>query len=149
MGKIDGGLRGTCNANLLGVFFQPIESWSTGSGTPDSHYLVKGVSGWIEHKQTDANMIGSLKPEQVGWGERYWRNGGHHFFFVRQHWKDSARKEETDILWVISGKHGRLLKDKGLFGVEESGEHLLKCVGGAARWNWDIVRKILLGQYDR
>lgn len=145
----DGGLRAITQTWLPDAVWQSIETGATGTGTPDSHYIFKGgKSGWIEHKQTAANMIGSLTPEQVGWADRYVRYGGLSFFMVRQHCKAGPRRVAKDVLWLIRGAGGKLLIDGGLSAVEADGHHfLLRSEGGPANWNWEQVRLDLQGQF--
>lgn len=145
----DGGLRQIVQTWLPDVQWQAIETWSTGQGVPDLHYIIKGgYAGWIECKQTVAWSVG-VKPEQVGWAERYARYGGRSFFFVRQFCKAGPRVEARDVLWVIGSGGGRALADRGLRAFDESlvdgdGTHLLLCCqGGPAEWRWDLIRKIM------
>lgn len=151
MKRRDGGLRALVQTWMPEAFWQSIETGATGTGTPDSHYLFKGgASGWVEHKTTKANKVATLTPEQVGWADRYVRKGGRSFFMVRQYRLRGPRSEPLDVLWMIDGAGGKLLIDGGLSAVEVDGEHLLlRCVGGPAKWRWDIVRNILIGKYPR
>lgn len=102
MNKADGGLRPLFKQNAPG-FWQAIETGGTGKGIPDSHFVIEGVSGWMEFKQTETVKVG-LRPEQVAWINKYHRNGGNVFIGVRYKHDGGPRKgPAVDEFWLYSG----------------------------------------------
>lgn len=110
---VDGGLRKLFKDNAPG-FWQAIETGGTGKGIPDSHYLYRGVAGWVEFKQTDRVDIG-LRTEQVGWINRYVRYGGLCHIIVRHKHEGGPRKgPPIDEIVVYDGAAVRDLAIHGL-----------------------------------
>jgi hypothetical protein len=130
----DGSLRQIFRKYLPHFDWQAVETGLTGRGIPDANYCYKGIEGWIEYKQTQANAVG-IRPEQVGWIERRVRHGGRVFIATRHQSKD------RDDLYLFSGEHARNLKDMGL----KCQKQLLKASKGPKHWPWDIIGELLKG----
>ena len=91
----------------LGVFFQAIESGSTGVGIPDAFIQLKKKCAWVEFKTVPAkNSSNFVRPEwqegQIPWALEYKLHGGTWFLvvavgdkvFYSKESKDSYRKDE-------------------------------------------------------
>lgn len=142
MSKIDGGLRDIFRDNLKTFHWQSIESWITGNGIPDSNFCVRGIEGWVEFKKTDANMIASLDPDQVGWHMRRSRAGGRSFFAVRFRHAGGPRKgPSADTLYIYAGRQAKALILEGL-----RTQPLAAYSGGPSKWPWERVEKVLTGR---
>jgi hypothetical protein len=140
---IDGGLRSLFRQHLrVGFDWTSIESGATGGGIPDSNYCSQGIEGWLEYKAADAVAV-SFRPEQPGWLERRFRAGGRCTVAVRRQHKGGSRKGlPADELWMLDGAKAGLIQEVGL--VRDMTYVLGVFPDGPARWNWDVVREILL-----
>lgn len=147
--SIDGGLRPLFRQNLRQFMWTSIETGSTHSGVPDSHYICDGASGFAEFKQTDANRIKSLNPFQAAWLSRYARCGGRAWIACRRRHHGGPRLgDPVDELWMVPGILARELRAGGLLSL--AGTPLLRdenwlagAPGGPARWPWDRVAVLL------
>lgn len=138
----DGDLRKLFKANMPTAHWQPIETWSTGQGTPDAEYcFAGGRSGWIENKKT-INYSVKLEPEQVAWLERRCRVNGRCFVAVRRQVPAGPRRGPAcDELWLFHGSSARGLM---LGGMQAAGIVALSVMaGGPSRWNWRSLELIL------
>ena len=81
-------------------------------GTPDYNDCIEGVEIWLEFKQTpsfparpDTPVFGKkgLRPDQVVWHVKRARAGGRSYIV--------ALVEESDVFYVIEGKHAREFND--------------------------------------
>lgn len=162
MTKIDGGLNDEFRKHLPGIFFQRIETGGTGRGIPDScycgrnafrevsqsvwqePYVQNGTMGWVEFKTTDGWVCG-LRPEQLGWGDRWARSGGRLWLALRRRAAAGVRRgEAVDELWMVPGRSWVMVGRVGLRGlVPQEHDHRL-WTGGPQRWGWDAVRSLLL-----
>lgn len=135
--SIDGGLRSLFRTNIVG-HWSSIETPTTGGGIPDSNYLVRGVEGWIEFKQTHAWAV-NFRPLQVGWLDRRAREGGRAFVAVRR-WK---RPNGADELWLFGAEAVKKLSDGGLRAPAPAS---LRGVwsGGPSCWDWGEVTRLLI-----
>lgn len=140
----DGNLRSKFMKNLPDAFWQSVETWSTGQGVPDSHFIFPGgIAGWIEHKKTEAWAV-VVDKEQVAWLERYSRQGGRCFVAVRRHAPSGPRRGAScDELHLFRGSDARGLMIRGLRGGPAP---ILSCWGGSVRWDWPAVRKVLIAK---
>lgn len=141
---VDGGLRGLFQTHLkpAGFHCQAIETGSTGRGIPDMEYCSGGVSGWVEFKKCSANSV-QISPEQVAWILQRKRAGGNVYIGVRKKCSAGLRRKAADELWLIEGSSAADLKENGL---SSPGLWVLgKWSGGPKKWDWEQVRKILLG----
>lgn len=68
-------------------WFQRVES-TAGTGVPDVHYILGGVSGWIElkiapmHPDRAVALSNRIRPAQRAWIARYARAGGRAYVLV-------------------------------------------------------------------
>jgi hypothetical protein len=137
----DGRLRALFVANLPDAHWQPIETWSTGQGVPDSEYCFPGgASGWIENKRTEHWAV-KFETFQPAWIERRVRTGGRVTIAVRRVAVGGPRTAPADELWLVAGRDVFRLRDGGLRapGLVPLG----RFQGGPARWDWAIVRRLL------
>ena len=130
----DGNLRQIFLQHLPEAFWQSVETWSTGQGVPDVHYLFPpGKAGWIENKLVTSGWEIGIRPGQVGWLSRYARLGGRCFVAVRV-----IKRNNVDELWLYNGGDVKQLTIEGLrkdpFGL---------FAGGPARWNWKRIEHCL------
>jgi hypothetical protein len=132
----DGGLRGLFTEHLPDFHWVPIETGGTGRGVPDSNYCCDNIDGWIEFKQTRGYAV-TLRPEQIGWLQRRAKAGGLVHVGVRR-WNDRG----DDELWLLAGAAASVIRQQGL----RRGHSYVCGVwdGGPARWDWNIVRRLLL-----
>lgn len=121
---IDGGLRKIFHQKIDG-HWQAIETGGVGLGVPDSNFCIDGVEGWIEFKKTD-HWKPTLRPEQIAWIHRRWRQGGNVWIAVRR-----IEKE----LWLVRGDWVRELGATGLKAVE--------AIHWSEPWDWEAIRNIL------
>lgn len=136
----DGGLRPLFRQRLPDLHWQSIESWMTGSGTPDSNACGDGVEFWAEFKRATANAV-PVNVFQVGWHERRRRAGGRTFIVVRLLSEAGPRRGEArDDLFVFRGSDVRAVFLGGLRGADS----LYHGEGGPSRWSWEKVRLALL-----
>ncbi|SRR5260221_8181438 len=127
----DGSLRVEFRKHLRDAQWTSIETGLTEGGVPDSEYMFKGgIGGWIEFKKTATNAVG-LRPLQIAWLSRRARLGGRCFVAVLH---------KKDTLFLFHGKHVAALKSDGICGTEALGVW----TGGIAKWDWDMIRKILM-----
>lgn len=134
----DGGLRKLFKDKYPDAHFQPVESWSTGLGVPDTEYCFPGgLTGWVEYKQTGAWAV-RISPEQVAWAERRSRVGGRVFLAVRRQAKAGPRRVAVDTLFLYRGTQARAVL---LDGVRTP--PLATWDGGPGRWEWSKVRALL------
>ena len=141
---LDGGLGAMERANLepLSFFLQRIETGLTGSGVPDVHFVCRGVSGWIENKAQRAAGCVPLRPEQIGWQDRYRRAGGRVLVAVRLVHGGGVRKgPAVDELWLLRGDP-RDMRRIGL--VVEAPWVLGRWAGGPTSWRWDAFAELLI-----
>jgi len=147
--SIDGGLRPLFRSRLPQFMWTSVETGATGSGVADSNYLLNGVEGWIEHKQTDASKIDSLNKYQVAWLHRRARCGGRVWIACRR-WHDGGprRGPPIDELWLVPGGWAQELRSGGLLALARTGDAWLAGLewwpGGPARWPWDRVAAALV-----
>lgn len=136
----DGGLRSEFRKRIPDFHWQAVETGGTGKGIPDNNYCARpGIEGWIEFKKSDAWIIQSLKPEQVGWIDKRTRFGGRVWIGVRKfHDGGPRRGPAIDELWMIHGARVLELQEHGL--RHDYGRVLS---GGPARWDWGYVRECL------
>lgn len=139
----DAGLRKIFSDHLKEAHWQPIESWSTGQGVPDTEYCFpKGLSGWVECKATSGWAV-EVRGGQVGWLERRARMGGRAWIAVRRQANAGPRRgPAVDELWMFPGSEARNVLLSGLKGPVATGYWS----GGPANWDWKAVRKLLTGQ---
>lgn len=139
---MDGGLRKIFAQNFSEAMWQSVETWSTGQGVPDVHYIFpNGISGWIEYKKTTAWAI-DIDKEQSAWLERYARLGGRCFIAVRRQTAGGPRHgPPVDELWLFRGADARALM---LGGLRAAGlAALVRTPGGPAAWDWQAVKAVL------
>jgi len=136
----DGELRSIFRSHLPRVFWQSIESWSTGQGVPDAHYLFAGgMAGWIENKKTSGWVV-DIKREQGAWLDRYARLGGRCFVAVRRQAAAGPRRgKANDELWLFHGRDAQAVRGGGLNAALPLG----KWENGPARWNWAEITILL------
>lgn len=133
----DGGLRFLFSRHLRSAWWIPIETWSTGQGVADTHYVFPGgVAGWIEFKVTDGWSV-KISPEQIAWHERYARQGGRTFLAVRRQVRAGPRRNAADELWLYPGQLIRTVHQSGL--VPGTRHAVGVWPGGPAFWPWDAV----------
>ena len=138
---VDAGLRKIFRAHLPKAFWTSIETGGTAIGVPDSHYLFReGKSGWIEYKQTKTGAV-KFRPGQIGWLERYHRNGGNAFVAVRHRRPKSARREACDDLHIYNAAQARALEKNGIMGDGVCPHHMFS--GGPSYWNWKRIAFVL------
>lgn len=138
----DGNLRNIFTQHLT-AHFQPIETWSTGQGVPDTNYcFAGGHEGWIENKLTAANAV-DISSYQVAWLERRARVGGRVFVAVRRVAAAGPRRGvASDELWLFPGRTARLLMLGGLKATAPLGNW----AGGPAAWDWEAIRGHLVAE---
>lgn len=139
---IDGGLRRIFRSSLPEFHWVSVETGGTGRGVPDSEYCRGGVTGWIEFKKTDGWCV-TLRPEQVAFMSRRFRERGRCFIAVRQQCKPGPRREARDALWLIQGNLAAMAKSDGLRALEGL-QGVAVWHHGPARWDWAAVREMLL-----
>ena len=138
---IDGGLKSLFQKHLPEAHWQSIETWSTGRGVPDLYYCFPGNKcGWLELKVTTTKKV-VVRPEQIAWAERHWRNSGRVFFAVRKKTRSGVRRQACDELWIVHGEGARMLA----FGLHSVPLSLImgRYVNGPTRWQWSEIRKVL------
>lgn len=145
----DGGLRPLFRKCLPQFFWTSIETGDTTSGVPDCHYILRGQSGFIEYKQTNASIIKSLDKFQVAWIHRYARYGGRSWIACRRRHDGGPRRgPPIDELWLVPGLYAQDLRSGGLLGLPSRDFEPVNDVhhweGGPARWDWDAVAACLL-----
>lgn len=130
--SLDGGLRSLFRRNLSSWHWQSIESSMTGMGIPDSNYCHLGAEGWVEFKAASGLAV-RVSPMQIGWLLRRSRAGGRCFVAVR-------RRQE---LFMFRGEQAAdLVRPGALRDVLPLGQW----DRGPARWDWEAVGTILLGE---
>jgi hypothetical protein len=135
---VDAGLRKIFADNLRSAQWQSVETWSTGSGTPDAEYCFPGgFQGWVEYKRTAATAV-RIASEQVAWAERRARMGGRIFLAVRKLCPAGPRRKPADELFLYLGRDIRKVYEEGLAVVP-----LDRWPGGPARWDWAQVQHYL------
>jgi hypothetical protein len=135
----DGGLRQLFRKHIPGADWQSVETWSTGQGVPDLNYCLDGVEGWIELKQTDANVV-DIRPEQIAWAERRTRAGGRVLLAVRRKHGGGPRKgPPVDELWMFNAQQMRSVQTTGLRTMGA----LIIGMGGPTQWSWSNVMKLM------
>lgn len=134
MTAVDGDLRKLFRTHIVAHWIS-VESGSTSGGIPDSNFCAGGIEGWIEYKQTHAWAV-SFRPTQVALIWNRCLAGGRVWIAVRR-WK---RKDGDDQLWLVPGRCVRELARDGLRGLP-----VVSWDGGPRGWNWDDVRRTLLG----
>ena len=138
---MDGGLRKLFREHFPEAQWTSVETGSTGAGVPDAEYCFPGGrQGWIEFKLCVANVV-RIDPEQVAWAERRHRNGGPIFLAVRQKALQGPRRKAVDALHLYRGVQTRAVLLGGLATVP-----FARWDGGPARWDWDRIKQVLIGQ---
>jgi hypothetical protein len=147
----DGDLRSLFRRHLPQFDWQPIETGAISPGVPDSNACGRdgsgtGVDFWCEFKRTSGWSVG-LDPFQVAWIHRRYRAGGRVWVAVRR-WHDGGPRlgDPVDELWLIYGGHVLELAQVGL----RLDQALVSGVwrGGAGRWDWGCVGRLLIGDCD-
>jgi len=142
----DGGLRNIFKKHIPEAHWQPVETWSTGQGVPDTNYCFGGAEGWIELKQTSSWRV-AVSPEQVAWAERRIRAGGRVLCGVRREALAGPRRGDAqDKLYLYDGGKMRTLLTGSLLDCRrlyESGP------GGPANWDWEAIRRLLFAPVGR
>jgi hypothetical protein len=128
----DGDLRKAFRQHLPGFDWLSVETGSTSSGVPDMNYAAPGnIEGWIEMKKVQ-HWRAVIRPMQIGWCERRLRFNDKVFVAIR--------RSETE-LWMFHASQMRYLHAGRVNGPPNLG-----CwSGGPGKWDWDAVRRILLG----
>lgn len=121
----DGDLRRIFARYIPEAHWQPVETWSTGQGVPDTEYCLDGRTGWIEFKKIKGKKV-ALSPFQVAWLLRRVRAGGRCLI--------AARKEQSLFLY-----HG-CLADQVAAGTAAP---LLQCDGGPVAWDWQAIKSLM------
>lgn len=138
----DGGLRRLFQQKLPDAHWQPVESWSTGQGVPDTEYCFPGgASGWLELKKASraTRLDHPLTAQQTAWLERRRRVGGRAVVAVRYQHDGGPRKgPPVDELRIYDGAVARGL-ETGIYGAQS----LAAWQGGPAAWDWPAVRAVL------
>lgn len=141
----DDGLRALFRQHLRRVHWTTVESGALAPGTPDSEGCLRGVVTWVEYKATDGWRV-SLRPEQVGWHLRRARAGGRSVVVVRRRHPGGPRRgPAVDELWVFRGRAVRMLDEERIDFPALYDDLLLRCSGGPAAWDWDVVERQLFG----
>lgn len=137
---MDGGLRKLFREHFPEAHWNSVETGATGSGVPDAEYCFPcGGQGWVEFKLCVANVV-NIQPEQVAWAERRARVHGKVFLAVRQKALQGPRRKAVDALYLYRGIQTRAVMLGGLATVP-----VARWTGGPARWDWDSIRRILIG----
>jgi hypothetical protein len=139
--KVDGGLRQTFRKHLPHIFWQSIEIGATGSGVPDTHFLVgEKCAGWIEHKRATENAV-VFQPMQPVWISSYVRRGGICFIAIR-----IMGRRANDELCIA---HGAGVLDLANFGISglPARYRMGLWSGGPARWDWKAIENVLRGRF--
>jgi hypothetical protein len=124
----DGNLRSIFARNITEAHWQPVETWSTGQGVPDTEYCLDGATGWIEFKRVTGWRV-DLAPFQVAWLLRRHRAGGTVLV--------ASRKDET--LWLHCGSQAAFLAKERVDQVPP----VLVTTGGPAAWDWQAVKEAM------
>ena len=114
-------------------FWTRIEN-RTGGGIPDVFGCYKGISIWIELKQTKYYKV-LLSPLQVAWHFRYAKAGGTSYIFVKKQ-SESLLKSS---LYLYRGKDSLIIAKKGL--------RYLPLKTFPYPYNWIEIRDSLFSNY--
>jgi len=137
---MDGNLRTLFKRHLPHVFWQSLETGGTARGVPDTYFMYKGISGFIEMKKIDKNFI-NIDAFQIGWHEKFSRAGGKSYVAVRFKRERTARKRAADTLLIFHGADIRKLQKLGAANFAHRA--LLVTSGGPGRWKWNKVAERL------
>lgn len=142
MSRKDGGLRQMLRQYMPSAQWTTIETAMVAHGVPDNEYcFAGGVQGWLELKWTDGWAV-TVRPDQVAWIHRRYRQGGRVWVMVRRQRAISALKAAADELWLVHGRDVETLQVRGLRGVVDSlttgSWH-----GGPSAWRWDQIEERL------
>ena len=125
----DGELRKIFRKHLTGFDLLSVETGGTTSGVPDLNYARGDIEGWVECKKAD-HWRCTIRPMQIGWCERRLRHNKRVFCAVR--------RDDTE-LWLFHASQMRHLTTERI----DTLPHLGKWTGGAARWDWGAIAKLL------
>jgi hypothetical protein len=146
--KADNELRPVMRTHLKphGLWITTVETGMVTQGVPDFNYMSDGgIEGWVECKATDGYAV-KFQPMQVGWHERRYRYGGRTWIAVRRQTKGGPRSgPAVDELYLIPGCYVIELRDEGV----NCGRALFMGDGGPSQWDWNEVRRHLLGRVVR
>lgn len=140
----DGGLTKLFIARLSDFHWQAVESGGTGQGVPDANYCANRTEGWVEMKVTGTNSLPTLTAHQVAWAERRGRAGGRVFLAVRKKHEGGARLGAPidHLVLFNASQSARTILEHGM---NMATPLYVSPAKGPKSWDWEEVRKILLG----
>jgi len=126
----DGELRKIFRKHLTGFDLLAVETGGTASGVPDLNYARDGIEGWCEMKSA-AHWRCTIRPMQIGWCERRLLFNPRVFCAVR--------RAGTELYLFHAGQMRHLATAR-----IDLIPRLGLWTGGAARWDWATIGKILV-----